>query len=87
MTYECSKREDICDARAYVSLELNLADYLFCKNEDDLMDTIDEDLQEAVSYGDIIVYDRCDMELIIPKGFIEEWGYLKLKEKYETDKE
>lgn len=87
MTYECSKREDICDARAYVSLELNPADYLFCKNEDDLMDTIDEDLQEAVSYGDIIVYDRCDMELIIPKGFIEEWSYLKLKEKYETDKE
>lgn len=72
MTYECSKREDICDARAYVSLELNPADYLFCENEDDLRDTVEEDLQEAVSYGDIVVYDRCEMELIIPKGFIDE---------------
>lgn len=85
MIYKCSKREDICDARAYVSLELNPADYLFCENEDDLMNTVEEDLQEAVSYGDIIVYDRCEMELIIPKGFIDEW--LKLKKEHETNKE
>lgn len=85
MIYKCSKREDICDARVYVSLELDPSNYLFCEDEDDLRNTIMEDLEEAVDYGDIIVYDRSDQELIIPQKFIEEW--LKLKEEYEANEE
>lgn len=84
MIYKCSKREDICDARVYVSLELDPSNYLFCENEDDLEESVMEDLEEALDYGDIIVYDRSDQELIIPQKFIEEW--LKLKEN-EANKE
>lgn len=84
MVYKCSKREDICDARVYVSLELDPSNYLFCENEDDLEESVMEDLEEALDYGDIIVYDKSDQELIIPQKFIEEW--LKLKEN-EANKE
>lgn len=85
MIYTCSKKEYI-EAIVNISLELSPSDYLYCINEQDLIDSVEEDLIAASNYGDVEkIFDSEYIEFNIPKEFIEEW--IKLKKEYEANEE
>lgn len=87
MTYECSRVEEIVEAQSYAKLILDPSDYLYCDDVDELISDVEEDLICSVDYGDVGVAEVSEVSLHIPKEFVEEWKYLKLKEKYETCEE
>lgn len=84
MIYTCSKKEYI-EAIVNISLELSPSDYLYCINEQDLIDSVEEDLIAASNYSDVEIFDSEHIEFNIPKEFINEWR--KLKKEYEANEE
>lgn len=77
--YTCKLHKDFIEAFADSELELSPADYLYCDSEDELRDTIGDDLFEYMNIGDID-YDYSEENVCIPDEFIKEWKSLKENE-------
>lgn len=59
-------------------LILSPNDYLWCNDESELLAAIQEDLCEAIDYGDIFtITSGAGNEYRIPKEFIDIWKLLK----------
>lgn len=74
--YICSFTNNILYGWALIECELDPKKYLYCEDEDEMIDCVTEDLAESIDYGDINVKNS-DSDCDIPKGFIEEWKKLK----------
>ncbi len=85
MTYECSRIEEIVEAKSYAKLVLDPSDYLYCDDVNELANDVEEDLIYSVNYGDVDVENTANILLNIPQEFIEEWK--KLKKEYEANEE
>lgn len=74
--YTCKLHKDFVDAYADSELELNPENYLYCDDEDELRDAIEEDLYDVMITGDV-EYDYSESKMDIPDEFIIEWKKLK----------
>lgn len=77
--YTCKLHKEFICAYIDTSLELSPSDYLYCDNEDELLDAVSDDLHDVMYVGDVDWVDSCS-DLDIPNEFIEEWKYLKENE-------
>ena len=74
--YTCKLRKNFVEAYADSELELNPENYLYCDDEYELRDAIEDDLYDAMNTGDV-EYDYSESEMDIPDEFIAEWKKLK----------
>lgn len=74
--YTCKLHKNFVEAYADSELELNPENYLYCDDEDELKDAIEDDLYDVMLTGDV-EYDYSESEIDIPDEFIEEWKRLK----------
>lgn len=74
--YTCKLHKNFVEAYADSELELNPENYLYCDDEDELRDAVEEDLYDVMNTGDVD-YDYSESEIDIPDEFIAEWKKLK----------
>lgn len=74
--YTCKLHKNFVEAYADSELELNPENYLYCDDEDELRDAVEEDLYDVMNTGDVD-YDYSESEMNIPDEFIIEWKKLK----------
>ena len=72
--YICNFTTNILYGWASIECELDPKKYLYCEDEDEMIDCVTEDLAESIDYGDINVKDS---DSDIPEEFIKEWKKLK----------
>ena len=74
LTYE----EEGISACVTGTMEAFPENYIHCKNEEELRETLNRQFQRKLTYEDFTIFDSEYPYVRIPDGFIEEW--LKLKE-------
>ena len=54
--------------------ELQPSDYLYCEDEDELFDEVNDTLRKHIKFSRVYI---CESDWRYPKGFLEEWRRLK----------
>lgn len=78
--YKCKIEKDLYSAWVESELELSPQDYLFCEDEDDLINSVEDDLRYSINIGNV-QYKDWDFIFDIPQSFKDEWKQLKSKMK------
>lgn len=74
--YKCTIERSMYSAWVEGELHLDPENYLYCDDDIDLYNAVQEELYDACNTGDVIWKDSdCDFD--IPKDFIDEWKSLK----------
>lgn len=65
------------NATIWNTFDLKTEDYLNCKNEEELYDSINEYLNDLVGFPEVSKVHDADFSWDYPDGFLEEWRRLK----------